>query len=127
MLAFPSSPPKLRSHASPGPPQSGRLRFSSFRYGRSPSAASNAVAVLRGLVRPIDTFVRTPKQGLRATPPRTPLPRLEHFMALFTLACVMGLAGRPPLAMAGYAFFCAAGFWALTVYWWVVERRRSEP
>jgi cellulose synthase/poly-beta-1,6-N-acetylglucosamine synthase-like glycosyltransferase len=87
------------------------------------SCANNAIAVLRGLSRPIRTFVRTPKQGSLATPLRTPAPLLEPFMLLFTLASVVALAYTHPWAIATYALFCSAGFWFLTAYWWAVERR----
>ena len=77
------------------------------------TCVSNAVAVLR----PQRTFVRTPKQGTRDRLPRSRLPVLEQALALFTAGCVL----RAPLAMAGYAFFCAAGFWAISAYWWLGE------
>ena len=87
------------------------------------SCANNTLAVLRGLARPIRTFVRTPKQGRLPAPMRTPAPRLELAMALFTLASVAVLLRGRPWATATYAFFCAAGFCALAAYWWTVERR----
>ena len=110
---------------------SGQRRFrpasvASFLLLGVGTCASNALAVLRGLTKPIDTFVRTPKQGARARPPRTAAPWLEHGMALFTLFCVLGATGRSPIAMVGYALFCSAGFFALTAYWWVAESELAQ-
>jgi len=84
------------------------------------SCANNAVAVVRGLVRPIRTFVRTPKQGSRAAL-RSQAPRLEQAMALFSLGTVLWLARSAPWAVAGYALFCATGFLFLAVYGWLAE------
>ena len=89
--------------------------------------ANSAVAVFRGLIWPIETFVRTPKQGDRARPDPAPAPRLEQAMAVVTLALAGAMATRSAAAMAGYAFFFAAGFWLLATYWWIVERRRGAP
>jgi len=89
------------------------------------SCANNAVAVVRGLIWPIETFVRTPKQGDRPLPEPAPAPRLEQAMAVLTLGCAAAMAARSTAAMVGYAFFFAAGFWMLAVYWLVVERRRG--
>ena len=80
-----------------------------------------------GLVRPIRTFVRTPKQGSRPLPLRSRAPMLEHVMAVFTVGCVFYLARTAPWAVATYMVFCAAGFLVLTGYWWIAERRRSAP
>ena len=85
------------------------------------ACANNAIAVLRGLVRPIRTFVRTPKQGLLPSPMRTRAPRLEQAMALFTLGTVVWLSLSAPWVVAGYALFCAAGFCFVAAYWWVAE------
>jgi len=88
------------------------------------SCANNSVAVLRGLMRPIRTFVRTPKQGTRKLPLSAPAPRMEIGMTLFTLAVVVMLAETRPWAIATYALFCSAGFCFLAGYWWIVERPR---
>jgi len=87
------------------------------------SCANNAVAVFRGLARPIRTFVRTPKQGALPNPARTPAPVLELGFSLFTVTAVVSLLETAPLATAAYAFFCCAGFLFLAGYWWVAERR----
>jgi len=88
------------------------------------SCANNSLAVLRGLMRPIKTFVRTPKQGGRKAPLNAPAPRMEIGMTLFTLAVVVLLAETRPWAIATYALFCSAGFCFLAGYWWIVERPR---
>jgi len=87
------------------------------------ACANNAVAVVRGLSRPIKTFVRTPKQGGRSAPLRTAAPLLEQGMAIVTLASTLWLARTYPWAIATYAVFCSAGFVFLAGYWWAVERR----
>jgi hypothetical protein len=86
------------------------------------SCANNALAVLRGLVRPIRTFVRTPKQGARRRPLATEAPLLEQVCMLFTLGAVVLLARSRPWAIAAYALFCSAGFCFLALYWWLTER-----
>ena len=86
------------------------------------SCANNALAVLRGFVRPIRTFVRTPKQGSRKRPVTTETPILEQACMLFTLAVVVLLAQTRPWAVAAYALFCSAGFCFLALYWWLAER-----
>ena len=87
------------------------------------ACANNAVAVVRGLSRPIKTFVRTPKQGGLAAPLRTRAPLLEQGMAVATLASTLWLARTYPWAIATYAVFCSAGFVFLAGHWWAVERR----
>jgi cellulose synthase/poly-beta-1,6-N-acetylglucosamine synthase-like glycosyltransferase len=89
------------------------------------ACANNSVAVVRGLVRPIRTFVRTPKQGSVAEPLGAPAPLLEFAMALFTLAGAFFLARTDALALAVYGVFCAAGFGAVAGYWWLAERRSA--
>jgi cellulose synthase/poly-beta-1,6-N-acetylglucosamine synthase-like glycosyltransferase len=88
------------------------------------SCVNNAVAVLRGLFRPIRTFVRTPKQGTRRTPIRAPAPGTEQVMAAVSLAILLAFPADRPWALAAYAASCGAGFWTIATYWWVVERRR---
>ncbi|MDH3591796.1 MAG: glycosyltransferase, partial [Planctomycetota bacterium] len=90
------------------------------------SCANNAVAVMRGLVRPIRTFVRTPKQGLNARLPGSRAPMLEQIMMVGTLAAVALLARTQPVAIATYGLFCSAGFCFVVGYWWVVERRAAR-
>jgi cellulose synthase/poly-beta-1,6-N-acetylglucosamine synthase-like glycosyltransferase len=85
--------------------------------------ANNALAVLRGIVRPIRTFVRTPKQGSLAAPPRARAPVLEQALAVATLVAAAMLFRRDTWTVAAYAVFCAAGFGGLAAYWWLVERR----
>jgi cellulose synthase/poly-beta-1,6-N-acetylglucosamine synthase-like glycosyltransferase len=86
--------------------------------------ANNALAVLRGLVRPIRTFVRTPKQGTLARAPASSAPRLEQAMGLFTPGALLSLARtRPWGAAASYALFCATGFLTVVAYWWLREKR----
>jgi hypothetical protein len=86
--------------------------------------ANNAVAALRGLVRPIRTFVRTPKQGSLPRPPASPAPLLEQGMGLFTLVALLLLARTQPWgAVASYALFCTAGFCCVTAYWWLHEKQ----
>ena len=82
-----------------------------------------AIAVLRGLFRPIRTFVRTPKQGNASIRLRTPMPVTEQVMTVFSLACVVYLGYTSPWVTASYALFCCAGFCTLTGYWWLVERK----
>ena len=90
------------------------------------ACVNNSVAVLRGLVRPIRTFVRTPKQGAARRALRTTLPVTEQLMVVFTLASALHLLGSRPWAVATYAFFCCSGFWVLAGWWWLVERRRCR-
>jgi len=99
--------------------------FSCFLLGLG-SCVNNAIAVLRGLVRPIRTFVRTPKQGSKRAPVRTPAPVLEQTMMVLTLSAVFYLAHTRPWAVATYALFCCSGFCVLAMYWWLVERRQQE-
>ena len=87
------------------------------------SCMNNAIAVGRGLFRPIRTFVRTPKQGSGTMRLQTPMPVTEQLMTLFSLACVLYLSTTSPWATATYALFCCAGFVSLAGYWWVAERR----
>jgi cellulose synthase/poly-beta-1,6-N-acetylglucosamine synthase-like glycosyltransferase len=86
------------------------------------ACANNAIAVLRGATRPIRTFVRTPKQGSLPRPVSSPAPVLEAFMGVFTVASMVVLAYTQPWAVATYALFCAAGFCAVTAYWWLHEK-----
>ena len=87
------------------------------------SCMNNAIAVFRGLFRPIRTFVRTPKQGSGGVRLRTPMPVTEQAMTLFSVACVVYLARTSPWITASYALFCCAGFCTLAGYWWLVERK----
>ena len=96
--------------------------FSAFLLGLG-SCVNNAIAVMRGLFRPIKTFVRTPKQGSTLAPLRTQAPILEQFMMLFTTGAVLHLAQTRPWATASYALFCCSGFCVLAAYYWLVERR----
>ncbi|MHC4452202.1 MAG: glycosyltransferase family 2 protein, partial [Planctomycetota bacterium] len=106
----------------------GRLRprlpdlFACFLLGLG-SCMNNAIAVFRGLFRPIRTFVRTPKQGSASIRLRTPMPVTEQVMTVFSLACVFYLAHTSPWLTASYALFCCAGFCTLAGYWWLVERK----
>jgi len=86
------------------------------------SCANNALAAVRGFVRPIRTFVRTPKQGSRTRSVTTEAPLLEQVCMVFTLAVVVLLAQTRPWAIAAYALFCSAGFCFLALYWWLAER-----
>ena len=88
------------------------------------SCMNNAIAVVRGLVRPIRTFVRTPKQGSRVEAGSSPVPVVEVLMALFTLGSVLylALAQTALLAASTYAIFCSVGFFAMTAQWLVSER-----
>jgi hypothetical protein len=104
----------------------GRSRPKEILYGfllGLGACANNAVAVVRGLSRPIRTFVRTPKQGGLAAPLRTRAQLLEQGMAVATLASTLWLARTHPWAIATYAVFCSAGFVFLAGHWWAVERR----
>jgi len=83
---------------------------------------NNAIAVMRGLVRPIRTFVRTPKQGSRPSRLRAPVPVTEQVTAAASLAGVVWLAHTSPWITASYALFCCAGFCTLAGYWWLVEK-----
>ena len=87
------------------------------------SCMNNAIAVGRGFVRPIRTFVRTPKQGSGAIRLHAPMPVTEQLMTAFSLGCVLYLSTTSPWATATYALFCCAGFVSLAGYWWLVERR----
>jgi len=104
----------------------GRLRpldvLACFLLGLG-SCMNNAIAVFRGLFRPIRTFVRTPKQGAGKVKLHTPMPVTEQVMACFSLACALYLSTTSPWATATYALFCCAGFFALASYWWIAERR----
>lgn len=86
------------------------------------SCMNNAIAVFRGLFRPIRTFVRTPKQGGSVVKLKTPMPVTEQVMAVFSIACAVYLATTSPWAFATYGLFCCAGFLALASYWWIAER-----
>ncbi|MDH3593057.1 MAG: glycosyltransferase, partial [Planctomycetota bacterium] len=86
------------------------------------ACANNAVAAMRGLSKPIRTFVRTPKQGSLPRAERTPMPVLELVMMVVTLASTGLIANTQPIAVATYALFCSAGFCTLAAYWWAVER-----
>ncbi|MHC4952626.1 MAG: glycosyltransferase [Planctomycetota bacterium] len=105
---------------------SGRVRpadiFACFLLGLG-SCMNNAIAVLRGLFRPIRTFVRTPKQGSGTARLHAPIPVTEQVMTAFSLACVVYLSTTSPWATATYALFCCAGFVSLASYWWLVERK----
>ncbi len=90
------------------------------------ACANSAVAAVRGLVRPIRTFVRTPKQGGRHAPSRTRSPRLEQWMLGGTLLAVWLLARTEPAAVAMYALFCSGGFCFVVGYWWLGERRATQ-
>ncbi|MEM8882858.1 MAG: glycosyltransferase [Planctomycetota bacterium] len=87
------------------------------------SCMNNAIAVFRGLFRPIRTFVRTPKQGASGIRLQTPMPVTEQVMTVFSVSCVIYLANTSPWATATYALFCCAGFCTLAGYWWLVERK----
>jgi len=89
---------------------------------------NNAIAAGRGLFSPIRTFVRTPKQGARSKPVRSPAPRIEQVMAAFTFATVTVLLfSNQPWATAAYALLGASGYGVLVVYWWMAERRARNP
>ena len=85
-------------------------------------SANNALAVLRGLLWPIDEFVRTPKQG-GGRAGTGPLPRTELAFASFTAAAAGVLALTAPASLVAYALFCSSGSWVLALYWWTWERR----
>lgn len=106
--------------------QRGRIRVRDlvgcFMLGLG-SCMTNAIAVFRGLFRPIRTFVRTPKQGMQRVRLRTPVPVTEQVMTVFSLACVGYLATTNPWATATYALFCCSGFCTLAGYWWLAERK----
>ncbi len=87
--------------------------------------ATNAVAVFRGLVRPIRTFVRTPKQGSRGRARSTSPPRIELAAAAFSGGSAVVLAANAPATLVPYALFCGSGAWALCLYWWFAERARD--
>ncbi len=91
------------------------------------SCANNALAVVRGLTRPIRVFHRTPKQGAQQGRVQAAAPRMELVMALATLLALLLLPGERPWGRAAYAVTACLGFAALAVYGWVVERRRAGP
>jgi hypothetical protein len=90
------------------------------------ACASNALAVLRGMVRPLKVFDRTPKQGARASLPRGARPRVELAMSVGTLGALSLLPSDRPLVTAAYALTACLGFTSLTAYGWFAERRRAE-
>jgi cellulose synthase/poly-beta-1,6-N-acetylglucosamine synthase-like glycosyltransferase len=90
------------------------------------ACASNALAVLRGMVRPLKVFDRTPKQGARASLPRGAGPRVELAMSVGTLGALSLLPSDRPLVTAAYALTACLGFTSLTAYGWFAERRRAE-
>jgi hypothetical protein len=109
---------------SPPDPLSIRAVVACFLLGLG-ACANNAVAVVRGLLRPIRTFERTPKQGSATIPLRAPAPVLEQAMAVGTACAALSLARTDGWALTAYGVFCAAGFAAVAAYWWLVERRSA--
>lgn len=88
------------------------------------ACARNGWAVLRGAFVPLRTFVRTPKQGTATLLPPSHPPRVETAMAVACLVAAATFPGPRQLAALAYAATCAAGFFALATYGWLVERRR---